>query len=70
MRTAVLAVFLIGSLTLQAQSEPKPLRIPIQQFKLDNGLVAVGDAAKLKPVLDKYGAVQAFNTGGKPKATP
>ncbi len=38
MRTAVLSVFLAGSLFLQAQSQPKPLRIPIQQFKLDNGL--------------------------------
>jgi zinc protease len=38
MRIAVLAVFLIGSLMLQAQSGPKPLRIPIQQYKLDNGL--------------------------------
>ncbi len=41
MRTAVLSVFLAGSLTLQAQSQPKPLRIPIQQFKLDNGLRVV-----------------------------
>ncbi|MGA2212438.1 MAG: pitrilysin family protein [Bryobacteraceae bacterium] len=38
MRTAVLSVFLAGSLVLQAQTQPKPLRIPIQQFKLDNGL--------------------------------
>jgi zinc protease len=36
----------------------------------DLQIVAVGDAAKLKPVLDKYGAVQVFDTGGKPKATP
>lgn len=36
----------------------------------DLQIVAVGDAAKLKPVFDKYGAVQVFDTGGKPKATP
>ncbi len=36
----------------------------------DLQIVAVGDAAKLKPVLDKYGAVQVFDAGGKPKATP
>jgi hypothetical protein len=36
----------------------------------DLQIVAVGDAAKLKPVLDKYGAVQVFETSGKPKATP
>jgi zinc protease len=38
MRTAVLSVFLAGSLSLQAQTQPKPLRIPIQEYKLDNGL--------------------------------
>ena len=36
----------------------------------DLQIVAVGDAAKLKPVLDKYGAVQVFDTGGKPKTNP
>jgi len=36
----------------------------------DLQIVAVGDAAKLKPVLDKFGAVQVFDTSGKPKATP
>jgi zinc protease len=36
----------------------------------DLQIVAVGDAAKLKPVLDKYGTVQVFDTEGKPKATP
>jgi zinc protease len=36
----------------------------------DLQIVAVGDAVKLKPVLDKYGAVQVFDTSGKPKATP
>jgi predicted Zn-dependent peptidase len=40
MRTAVSTVLLAGSLLLQAQNvpAPKPLRIPIQQYKLDNGL--------------------------------
>lgn len=36
----------------------------------DLQIVAVGDAAKLKPVLDKYGAVQVFDTNGQPKAEP
>ncbi|HTB18562.1 MAG TPA: pitrilysin family protein [Bryobacteraceae bacterium] len=36
----------------------------------DLQIVAVGDAAKLKPVLDKYGSVQVFDTNGQPKATP
>jgi zinc protease len=36
----------------------------------DLQIVAVGDATKLKPVLDKYGTVQVFNTDGQPKATP
>jgi zinc protease len=34
----------------------------------DLQIVAVGDATKLKPVLDKYGTVQVFDTEGKPKA--
>ena len=36
----------------------------------DLQIVAVGDAAKLKPVLDKYGTVQVFDANGQPKATP
>ena len=36
----------------------------------DLQIVAVGDAAKLKPVLDKYGSVQVFDTNGQPKANP
>ena len=36
----------------------------------DLQIVAVGDAAKLKPVLDKYGTVQVFDTNGQPKANP
>jgi zinc protease len=36
----------------------------------DLQIVAVGDAAKLKPVLDKYGTVQVFDTNGQLKANP
>jgi predicted Zn-dependent peptidase len=36
----------------------------------DLQIVAVGDAVKLKPVLDKYGQVQVFDAAGKPKTTP
>jgi zinc protease len=36
----------------------------------DLQIVAVGDAAKLKPVLDKYGNVQVFDSNGQPKANP
>jgi zinc protease len=36
----------------------------------DLQIVAVGDAAKLKPVLDKYGTVEVFDANGQPKATP
>ncbi len=33
-------------------------------------IVAVGDAAKIKPVLDKYGPVEVYDTNGNLKATP
>jgi zinc protease len=36
----------------------------------DLQIVAVGDAAKLKPVLDKYGTVEVFDSNGQPKANP
>jgi zinc protease len=36
----------------------------------DLQIVAVGDAAKLKPVLEKYGDVQVFGTNGQPKSNP
>jgi zinc protease len=36
----------------------------------DLQIVAVGDAVKLKPVLDKFGTVQVFDTNGQPKANP
>jgi zinc protease len=33
-------------------------------------IVAVGDAAKIKPVLDKYGTVEVFDSNGQPKSNP
>jgi len=36
----------------------------------DLQIVAVGDGAKLKPVLEKYGKVQVFDSNGQPEATP
>lgn len=36
----------------------------------DLQIVAVGDAAKLKPVLEKYGKVQVFDANGQPEVTP
>ena len=33
-------------------------------------IVAVGDAGKLVPVFDKYGAIEVFDTDGNQKATP
>jgi zinc protease len=33
-------------------------------------IVAVGDATKIKPVLDKYGSVEVFDTNGQPKSNP
>ncbi len=60
MRTAVLSVFLIGSLTLRAQTEPKPLRIPIQQYKLDNGLRIVFSEDHSAPT---YGISITYNVG-------
>jgi zinc protease len=38
MRIAATAVLFACSFTIQAQAPPKPLRIPIEQYKLDNGL--------------------------------
>jgi zinc protease len=60
MRPAVLAVFLIGSLTLQGQSDPKPLRIPIQQYKLDNGLRIVLSEDHSAPT---YGIAITYDVG-------
>jgi predicted Zn-dependent peptidase len=33
-------------------------------------IVAVGDASKIKPVLDKFGPVEVYDTNGNPKVTP
>jgi zinc protease len=60
MRTAVFTAFLLGSLTLQAQTAPKPLKIPIQQFKLDNGLRIVLSEDHSAPT---YGISITYNVG-------
>ncbi len=60
MRTAVLSVFLAGSLLLQAQNAPKPLRIPIQQYKLDNGLRIVFSEDHTAPT---YAISLTYNVG-------
>jgi len=60
MRTAVLSLFLAGSLLLQAQSEPKALRIPIQQYKLDNGLRIVFSEDHTAPT---YAISITYNVG-------
>jgi zinc protease len=41
MRTPVVLVLTLGVSLVQAQQQPKPLQIPIQQHKLDNGLRVV-----------------------------
>lgn len=64
MRTAVFAVSFLGFglsfCVLQAQTEPKPLRIPIQQFKLDNGLRVVMSVDHSAPT---YGISVTYNVG-------
>ncbi len=68
MRTVVFAVSFLGiglSLCLgvsllQAETEPKPLRIPIQQFKLDNGLRVVMSVDHSAPT---YGISITYNVG-------
>ena len=60
MRIAVLPVFLAGSLLLQAQTAPKPLHIPIQQYKLDNGLRIVFSEDHTAPT---YGISITYNVG-------
>jgi zinc protease len=60
MRTAAFAVLLAGSLTLLAQTEPKPLRIPIQQYKLDNGLRIVMSVDHSAPT---YGISITYDVG-------
>src|SRR5713226_2346245 len=41
MRTPAVLVLFLGVSLVQAQPQPKPLQIPIQQYKLDNGLRVV-----------------------------
>jgi zinc protease len=60
MRSAVLAVFLSGFSLLQAQTEPKPLRIPIEQYKLDNGLRIVMSVDHSAPT---YAISITYNVG-------
>ncbi len=60
MRTAATSVFLAGSLLLQAQTPPKPLRIPIEQYKLDNGLRIVMSVDHSAPT---YGISITYNVG-------
>ncbi len=60
MRTTLLAVFLAGCVTLHGQSEPRPLRIPIQQFKLDNGLRIVFSEDHSAPT---YAVSITYNVG-------
>src|SRR5665213_1805662 len=60
MRTAATAVLLAGSLLLQAQTAPKPLRIPIQQYKLDNGLRIVMSVDHSAPT---YGISITYDVG-------
>jgi zinc protease len=60
MRTAIVAVFLAGCVTLHGQSEPKPLGIPIEQFKLDNGLRIVFSEDHSAPT---YAVSITYNVG-------
>jgi predicted Zn-dependent peptidase len=60
MRIAATAVLLAGSLLLQAQTAPKPLRIPIEQYKLDNGLRIVMSVDHSAPT---YGISITYNVG-------
>jgi len=64
MRTAAFAVFLAVSLTLQSTAQqapaPKPLRIPIEEHKLDNGLRIVMSVDHSAPT---YGISITYNVG-------
>src|SRR6202044_2674223 len=60
MRTAATAVLLAGSVLLQAQTAPKPLRIPIEQYKLENGLRIVMSVDHSAPT---YGISITYNVG-------
>jgi zinc protease len=60
MRNAAFAVLLAGSMSLLAQTEPKPLRIPIEQYKLDNGLRVVMSVDHSAPT---YGISITYDVG-------
>jgi zinc protease len=60
MRTAVFAALLAGSVVLQAQTSPKPLRIPIEEHKLDNGLRIVFSEDHTAPT---YAISITYNVG-------
>jgi zinc protease len=60
MRIAATALILAGSLLTYAQTAPKPLRIPIEQYKLDNGLRIVFSEDHSAPT---YGISITYNVG-------
>src|ERR1700691_5962415 len=67
MRIAAFAALLAGSVlfqspfgALKAQTAPKPLRIPIEQYKLDNGLRIVMSVDHSAPT---YGISITYNVG-------
>src|ERR1700734_3946786 len=60
MRIAALALFFAGSILLLGQTAPKPLRIPIEQYKLDNGLRIVMSVDHTAPT---YGISITYNVG-------
>jgi predicted Zn-dependent peptidase len=60
MRIAATAVLLASSLLMYAQTAPKPLRIPIEQYKLDNGLRIVFSEDHSAPT---YGISITYNVG-------
>src|SRR5277367_1669816 len=60
MRTAATAALLAGSFSMWAQNAPKPLQIPIEQYKLDNGLRVVMSVDHSAPT---YGISITYNVG-------
>src|SRR5579862_8753791 len=60
MRKAATAVLALPALVLCAQTTPKPLQIPIEQYKLDNGLRVVMSVDHSAPT---YGISITYNVG-------
>src|ERR1700732_1154218 len=60
MRRISLFLLLSCASAIQAQTQPKPLRIPIQQYKLDNGLRVVMSEDHSAPT---YGISITYNVG-------